>query len=97
MVKGGGGDHWAIKGGNATAGGGLALLWDGPRPRGYYPMKKQGSIILGIGGDNSNSATGVWFEGVMTSGVTADATDDAVMQNIIAADFGNAPPATQQS
>ena len=45
MVKGGGGNHWAIKGGNATAGGKLASLWDGPRPQGYWPMKKQGALV----------------------------------------------------
>ncbi len=32
--------------------------FSGPRPKGYQPMKKQGSIILGIGGDNSDSAHG---------------------------------------
>ena len=31
-------------------------------------MRQQGAIVLGIGGDNSNRATGEFFEGVMTSG-----------------------------
>ena len=31
-------------------------------------MKKQGAIILGTGGDNSNGADGTFYEGVMTSG-----------------------------
>ncbi len=42
MVKGGGGDFWGIKAGDGGAGGGpLAELWAGPRPRGYFPMRKQ--------------------------------------------------------
>ena len=30
--------------------------WDGPRAPGYSPMKKQGAIVLGLGGDNSDGA-----------------------------------------
>lgn len=73
---------WAIKAGNAT-GGPLLTSFEGPRPPGYAPMRKQGAIILGIGGDNSDSATSVWFEGVMTAGYSADATDDAVQADIV--------------
>ena len=40
---------------------------------------------MGIGGDNSDSATGVWIEGVMTSGVAEDAADDAVQADLVAA------------
>lgn len=54
MVK-GGTNGFALKGGDATQGG-LITQYDGPRPNGYQPMKKQGSIILGIGGDNSDWA-----------------------------------------
>ena len=39
----------------------LKTLYDGPRPSHYQPMKKQGSIILGIGGDNSDSAHGTFY------------------------------------
>jgi len=94
MVKGGAGNRWSIKGGNVTPAGPLSTLWDGPRPQGYFPMRKQGSIILGIGGDNSNSAVGVWFEGVMTAGFSSDAADNAVMASIVGAGFmsrGGAP------
>ena len=51
MVK-GGTDSFAIKGGDATRGV-LKVMYDGPRPAGYQPMKKQGAIILGMGGDNA--------------------------------------------
>jgi hypothetical protein len=51
-------------------------------------MKKQGAIVLGIGGDNSNWATGIFFEGCMTSGAPPDASDDEVQSNIVAAGYG---------
>jgi hypothetical protein len=86
MVKGDSGNHWAIKGGDASAGE-LKVYWDGPRAKGYHPMKKQGSIILGIGGDNSDGATGTFYEGVMTQGCADDATDAAVQANIVAAGY----------
>jgi hypothetical protein len=54
----------------------------------YAPMKKQGAIILGIGGDNSDGAVGTFYEGVMTQGYSTDATDAAVQANIVAAGYG---------
>ena len=78
---------WALKGGDAQ-GGRLRTLFDGPRPPGYSPMKKQGAIVLGIGGDNSDFGIGTFYEGVMTAGYTTDATDDAVQANIVAARYG---------
>jgi hypothetical protein len=88
MVKGKAG-RFAIKGGNGQSGM-LKTMYDGARPNGGYdPMKKEGAIILGIGGDNSNSAIGTFFEGCMTSGYPSDATDDAVQANIVAAGYGH--------
>merc|ERR1712232_58991 len=78
--------HWAIKGGDAQIGK-LNVFWDGKRAPGYAPMKKQGAIILGIGGDNSCGAVGTFYEGVMTHGYTTDAADDAVQANIVAAGY----------
>ena len=83
MVK-GGSNGFALKGADATAGP-LKSLYDGARPAHYQPMKKQGSIILGIGGDNSDTAQGTFYEGVMTSGYASNATDAAVQANIVAA------------
>ncbi|MEY2929818.1 MAG: hypothetical protein RL033_567 [Pseudomonadota bacterium] len=87
--KNGGLGRFAIYGGNATAGN-LQVLYDGIRPEkpGYVPMQKQGSIILGIGGDNSGSAGGQWFEGVMASGAGTLATANAIQANIVAAGYG---------
>ena len=89
MLK-GGDNGFALKGGDANAADSQSLktMYDGPRPPGYQPMHKQGSIILGIGGDNSDSAIGTFFEGAMTKGYSSDSTDDAVYQNVIATKYG---------
>jgi hypothetical protein len=58
-------------------------------------MTKQGAIILGIGGDNTNSAIGTFFEGAMTTGYPSDTTENAVQANIVAAGYGSsATPAS---
>lgn len=87
LLKGYSGNRFVLKGGSAQSGA-LALKYDGARPSGYSPQKKEGAIILGIGGDNSHAAEGTFFEGVMTAGVPTDAADDAVQANIVAAGYG---------
>ena len=64
-------------------------MWDGARPSGYSPMHKQGGIVLGVGGDNSSTAQGNFYEGVMTTGYASTATDEAVQANIVAAGYGH--------
>jgi len=87
MVK-GGSNGFALLGGDATRSDGLKKLYEGPRPPKYQPMKKQGAIILGIGGDSSDWAVGTFYEGVVTAGYASDATDKAVHANIVAAGYG---------
>ncbi len=79
---------WAIRAGNAQSGG-LSTFYSGPRPNvsGYNPMHKEGAIILGIGGDNSKSSAGTFYEGAMTSGYPSDATENSVQANIVAAGY----------
>ena len=81
--------RFAIYGGDATNGA-LKTMYDGIRPTlgSYVPMKKQGSIILGTGGDNSDTSEGHWFEGVMASGAATTTTINAVQANIVAAGYG---------
>jgi hypothetical protein len=52
-------------------------------------MHKEGAIILGIGGDNSNGADGSFFEGAMTSGYPSDTTENAVQASIVSAGYGS--------
>ena len=82
-------NHWAIRAGNAQSGG-LSTYYNGARPNvaGYNPMRKEGAIILGIGGDNSHGSAGTFYEGVMTSGYPTDATENAVQANVVAAGYG---------
>jgi len=65
-------------------------MYDGIRPAktGYVPMHKQGSIIMGIGGDNSDGDGGEWFEGVMASNAASLTTLNALQANIVAAGYG---------
>src|SRR2546430_4090126 len=63
-------------------------MFDGPRvDSSYDPMRKQGAIVLGNGGDNSNGSAGTFYEGVMTAGYPTDATDNAVQANVVAAKY----------
>jgi hypothetical protein len=74
---------YTIKDADATSGG-LKTDYNGPLPTtsGYTPLHLEGGIILGIGGDNSKGSAGSFFEGVMTTGLPSDATDNAVQANI---------------
>ncbi len=79
---------FTLKGADAQAGA-LAVKWDGARPAGYSPQKKEGAIELGTGGDGSAGGIGTFFEGAITAGVPSDAVDDAVQANIVAAGYGH--------
>lgn len=98
-------DGFALKGGDATKGG-LETMYNGVRPDhrsapnnchwhgfngSYQPMRKQGAIILGTGGDNSNGGVGTFYEGIIATGVTSNETDDAVQANIVAVGYKTIP------
>jgi hypothetical protein len=91
-LKNNGTTRFAIKGSNAQSGS-LFTLWDGALPPGYSPMKKQGAIILGSGGDcckpggGANLSAGTFYEGAMVTGYPSDATENAVQANIVAAGY----------
>jgi hypothetical protein len=94
LLKNNGTNFFALKDGNAQSGG-LNTRYSGAlptSPSGYSPMHKEGAIILGIGGDNSNSAIGNFFEGVMTSGLPTDTADNQVQANIVAVGYGGPSP-----
>ena len=81
--------HWTSMGGDAQQGP-LSVMFDGKRVNATYdPMRKQGAILLGNGGDNSNSSQGTFYEGAMTAAGTfpADATDRLVQANVVAARY----------
>ncbi|MEV6006927.1 arabinofuranosidase catalytic domain-containing protein [Streptomyces sp. NPDC051976] len=92
MLKNNGTSRFALKGADAQSGA-LTTLWDGGLPNGYSPMKKQGAIVLGSGGDcckpggGANLSAGTFYEGAIVSGYPSDATDNAVQADIIAAGY----------
>ena len=87
--------HWTSMGGDAQKGA-LSVMFDGPRVNATYdPMRKQGAILLGNGGDNSNGSQGTFYEGAMTAAGTfpSDATDQLIQANVVAAAY-NVPGLT---
>ncbi len=81
--------HWTSLGGDAQRGA-LSVMFDGPRVDSTYdPMRKQGAILLGNGGDNSVGSQGTFYEGAMTAAGTfpTDATDQLVQANVVAARY----------
>jgi hypothetical protein len=93
VLKNNGTTTYAIKGGDAQSGS-LSTWWNGALPNlgGYTPMHQEGAIVLGTGGDDSNSSVGSFFEGVITSGYPTDAADNAVQANVVAAGYQTRTP-----
>lgn len=81
------GGTYALMAGDARSGD-LKTMYDGARPNGYTRMKKQGAIVLGTGGDNSDHGKGYFFEGAMTTGAATAAVMNQVQANIVAAGYG---------
>ena len=75
---------YAIRVADATSGN-LTTAYDGASPRSW---SNGGAVVLGTGGDNSNSSFGTFYEGALTTGRPSDATDAAVLANIQAAKYG---------
>jgi hypothetical protein len=84
--------HWRSLGGDAQ-GGDLKVMYDGRRIKNnnnsYDPMRKQGAILLGNGGDNSNGSQGTFYEGAMTAANTFPSleTQQKIQANIVAAKY----------
>ncbi len=84
--------HWRTMGGDAQQGD-LQIMYDGGRiindRSSYDPMRKQGAILLGNGGDNSNSSQGTFYEAAMTAPGTfpTRATNQKIQANVVAAGY----------
>jgi hypothetical protein len=61
--------------------------WAPKRSEGLSADGQEEAIILGIGGENSNSAKGYFFEEVMTRGMTSAKTMQASQSNIVSARY----------
>jgi len=84
--------HWRTMGGDAQ-GGDLAVMFDGPRiindRNSYDPMRKQGAVLLGNGGDNNNYSQGTFYEAAMTAPGTfpTEETNQKIQANIVAVKY----------
>lgn len=84
--------HWRSMGGDAQQGD-LQVMFDGPRiindRSSYDPMRKQGAIDLGNGGDNSNGSQGTFYEAAMTAPGTFPSaeTNQKIQANVVAAGY----------
>jgi non-reducing end alpha-L-arabinofuranosidase len=91
VLKNNGTTEFALRGADATTGS-LATYYKGALPAGWSPMKKEGAIVLGSGGDccntNNNLSQGTFYEGCLVSGYPSDATENSVQANIVAARYG---------
>jgi len=102
MLKNNGSTRFALKGANAQSGS-PTTLWDGALPGGYSPMRKQGAIVLGSGGDcckpggGANLSAGTFYEGAMVAGYPSDATENAVQANVVAAGYAQAANGLQNA
>ncbi len=85
--------RWSTLGGDSQQGA-LSVMFNGPRVNGTYdPMRKQGAILLGNGGDNSNGSQGTFYEGAMTAANTypTDDADQQVQANVVSAQYTEIP------
>ncbi len=89
--------HWRSMGADAQSGN-LHILYDGGRiindrfPEGkssYDPMRKQGAIVLGNGGDNNNYSQGTFYEAAMTAAgaFPSEETNQKIQANIVKAAY----------
>lgn len=84
--------RWRSMGGNAQSGE-LVTYYDGVRIQNernsYDPMRKQGAILLGNGGDNSVGSSGTFYEAAMTAPNTypSEELNQAIQANVVAAKY----------
>ena len=62
----------------------LTTAYDGASPKSWG---NAGGIVLGVGGDNSNNASGTFYEGALTKGSPSNDTDLLIMKNIKAVGY----------
>jgi hypothetical protein len=91
MEKNNGTTEFALRGANASDGT-LSTYYKGSLPAGKNPMKKQGGVLLGAGGDccysNNNASEGTFYEGAIVAGYPSDATEEEVHANIVEVGYG---------
>ncbi len=91
MEKNNGTSQFALKGGDATRET-LNTMWNGALPGSKNPMRKEGGVLLGAGGDccysNNNASEGTFYEGAIVAGYPSDETDEKIHMNIVEVGYG---------
>src|SRR5690606_28011635 len=91
MEKNNGTTEFAIRGADATNPT-LNTYYKGALPPGKNPMRKEGAVLLGAGGDccysNNNASEGTFYEGAIVAGYPSDATEEEVHANIVEVGYG---------
>lgn len=89
--------HWRSMGADAQKGD-LQVMYEGGRiinekfpdnKSSYDPMRKQGAIVLGNGGDNNNYSQGTFYEAAMTAAGTfpSEETNQKIQANVVKAAY----------
>ena len=81
------GSDYALRMADLQTASNLTTAYEGPMPEGKV-VDHQGSVVLGIGFDNSNISFGTFFEGAIVAGYPTDEAEDAVMQNVQSVGYG---------
>jgi hypothetical protein len=76
---------YSLRMANAATASTLTTAYAGGLPR---TLDNQGGIVLGVGANNDNNERSTFYEGAIVAGYPADATQNAVFQNVKAAGYG---------
>jgi non-reducing end alpha-L-arabinofuranosidase len=78
-------DDYALRMADVTAATRLTTAYQGGLPR---RVLLGGSVVLGVSHENANDSWGTFYEGAVVAGFPSDNTEQAVLENIRAAGYG---------
>ena len=82
LAKTNGTSTFALKVGDMEAASTWTTPYSGNLPATYAPLRLEGGLSLGEGGDGSNNVDGAFFEGFVVAGQESDATDSSIATNL---------------
>jgi hypothetical protein len=82
LAKTNGTSSFVLKVGDMESTAGFVTPWSGNLPSGYAPLRLEGGLSLGEGGDGSNNVDGAFFEGFVVAGEESDTTDTSIQSNL---------------
>lgn len=82
LAKTNGTSSFVLKVGDVESSAALVTPWNGNLASGYAPLRLEGGLSLGEGGDGSNNVDGAFFEGIVVAGEESDTTDTSIQSNL---------------